>query len=381
MVPIDSHQHPLAGISFPATIGGLVLDEVHQYDDWGHNLSAGYSWPAGASDTELTYYVYPAGEGTAADQMQQALLDVQQVNANTQILAHAPTRVNGLEGLRVDLLLTPMAKAGQGVPSTVLVFKTDGWFIKVRSTAGTASPQLACGTSAEDLMRHLGIPNTRRRLDVGLRTAASAAEAAMVALSRACEAEDGEGADPGGQMRAALRDLEGGEFLGAMERYLSMEEEGHAGAPLVEGALRAYLPAAVTFAGGFGTSLGNRVVVSNVRTDGEQVAAGRRYLESVLGSPVVSWQVERCDVLLTGDSLLDACHLKAPSAHPLVLFFKVGDVPAESRSSAVTILGGVDLTSGDKSASFSVADNVPEGLAKFIMTHLANHTAQNLLRE
>ena len=42
MVPIDSHQHPLAGISFPATIGGLVLDEVHQYDDWGHTLSAGF---------------------------------------------------------------------------------------------------------------------------------------------------------------------------------------------------------------------------------------------------------------------------------------------------------------------------------------------------
>lgn len=380
MATVDWHQHALARITFPAAIGGFVRGEVHQYDDWGHNLSAAYSWPAGGPDTNLTFYVYPAGKTTDADQIQQALLDIYDAHSSAQTLGHDRVVVNGLEGLRVDLLL-PGAEAGAGlVPSSVVVFKAEGWILKVRATAATALPQFDCGAAAENLARHIGAPGTRRRLDAGLRAAASRAEASMAELRRACDAGGGESADPGRLMRAALESLEGGELVAATEQCMAMEEAGHAGAPLVERALRAYVPAAVTFAGGLGTSPLAPVVVGNARTDDEQVAACRCYLECVLGSPEDGWVVECCDVLLACDWLVDAMHLTGPGAERLLIFFKVGDVPPESAAPGIAGLGRVDMPRPDEGPSISVADQVPKGLAEFLVAHMTTHQAQYLAR-
>jgi hypothetical protein len=377
VAPIDWHHHPLAGIAFPPSIGGFVRGEVHQYDDWGHDLSAAYHWSAGGSDTKLTFYVYPAGAGTDADHMQRALADIYQVHANAQVLDHARAIVNGLDGLRVDLLV-PGDEAGAGpvgpvglVPTSVLMFEADGWIVKVRATASSSSPQVACGVSVENLARHLGVPQARRRLDAGLRTAAAKAEASMAELRRA---------DADGLMRTAFDSLEAGEFLDATEQCLAMEEAGHAGAPVVARALRTWAPVAVTFTGGVGASPLAPVVVSHARTDGERVAACYSYLESVLGSREGGWAVERCVVLLVRDALVNGISISGPGAERLWVFFKIEDRAVETPVSGITEIGNVDLTAPDGHASISVADRVPKEMATRLALHLATHHAHSLLR-
>jgi len=376
MTAVAWSQHPLAGISFPAAVGTFIRTGVHQYDDWGHDLSAGYTSPAGSPDTKLMVYVSPAGAASDAYQMQRTLDEIYQVQPAAQTLAHSRVVIDGREGLRVDLRF-PTASGGGVVPSSVVLFKEDGWFIKVRATAPEAPPERACGDSAEDLMRFLGWPDTSRRLDAALRTAVARSKESMENLKRAC---DDVATEAGVLMRCVLEDLEGGALLDATERYLEMGEKGEQQAAIVESALRAYLPAGVTFTGGFGAAPWTPVIVGNTSTDGECVAACHRYVDCIAGTSGERWPAKRCDVLVAGDRLLDAVSVIGPLGQSLVLFFKVNGPSPASGLSGVTVLGSVEWPPSADGSSLGVVDELPEGLHHaFLIEHLGNHHAQFLV--
>lgn len=178
MTVVDWQEHPLAGIA-PA-IGEFVRTEVTQYDRWGHDLSVGYNWPRDSPDTKLTFYVYPSGNSSDSDQIRPAVQDVCKRQPATKVLGQSQVVVNGLNCIGVELLV-PSSSNDRAVQSSVLVCKADDWFVKVRSTSGTAFPKRPCSALAENLFRRLGAPNTRRRLD-----SAIAGIVRLIATSSAC---------------------------------------------------------------------------------------------------------------------------------------------------------------------------------------------------
>ncbi len=254
-----------------------MCGEVRQYDEWDHDLSAGYAWPSDVPDTQLTVFVFPARAATDAEHLQQAIADIYQLHPEAQVLTHSQVTIDDRVGLRVDLLIAGKEPGSPPRPSTVLVFRVDGWFVRVRATASTAAPLRPVGTSAESLVRHLNWPQTRRRLAAAIPDAVARSEAAMVALSAMSD-------DQGSARHLAWQHLRDGDVLGATEAFLSMLESDRAGAEGVFAALQAYVPDGVAFGGGLGSSPRDAVVVSVTPGSHAHVAACHLYLTCALGA-------------------------------------------------------------------------------------------------
>lgn len=373
--------HPLAGIEFPDSIDDFVRTTVTQYDQLGHDISVGYSWPRDNPDTNLTCFVYPASDASDADQLGQAVRDIYLAHPTAQALSHSRALMNGLEGLRMDFLLPGASPREGSVQSSVVLFNADGWFVKVRATAVTAHPRRDAGHLAEALANQLGGPTTRRRLQAALPVAAADSTAALAELRRASCAEGVEAVDPDGSMRLCLGLLDRGEVLDATELCMSMEAESHPAAALVERVLCAYYPGKIQFRGGVGASLDAPVVVVDANTDDECVAACSRYLECVLGPPVHGWSIQRCEVVLAPDCLLDGIHATGPAGESVAVYFKVREIQAEGATPSAFVIGEVDLSPENGRSSLRIDNQVPEELANYLMRHMMSHVAQHLVRQ
>lgn len=345
MIAANTWQfHPLAGIEFPDSIDEFVRTAVTQYDKLGHDISVGYSWPRDNPDTKLTYFVYPASAASDADELGQAVRDIYLAHPAAQALGHSRALTNDLEGLRMDFLL-PGASPGEArLQSSVVLFKADGWFVKVRATAVTAYPRLGTGEVAENLATHLGGPTTCRRMEARLPVLVAEADAAMTELRRASGADNVTTTDPDGSMRRCLAHLERGDVLDAIELCMSMEAEGHPATALVERSLCAYYPANTQLSGGVGASLAAPVVVADARTDDDCVAACTRYIECVLGPPVHGWSILRCEVVLAPGCLLDGIHAIGPAGESVAVYFKVRDIHTDDEAPNALVVGEVDLS-------------------------------------
>lgn len=375
----DWQWHPLPGIEFPASLDGFFKTAATQYDRLGHDISVGYSWPRDRPDTKLTYFVYPAGDASDGEELGRAIRDVLQMHPGATALDHRRVLVSDLDGLGVDFRLPQPDTADRGLQSSVVLFKVDGWFVKVRATAVNDTPTFAAGVLAERLAHHIGGPTTIRRLDEALSRLAASSEASLAEVRTACQKDHATGSEPRTSLRQFLAGLERGEVLDAAELCKAMEEGGHPGVAVAQRALRAYLPVGVAFQGGIGATPWAPVVVSNTRTDDESVAACSAYVDCVLGPSGLGWSISRCDAVVIGGAIQDCIILKGPSGESVSLFFHVQTLE-DAELPGASVIGSLDMAAQDGPPSIRLDHEVLGEAAPYVEKHLMCHAICHQIR-
>jgi hypothetical protein len=322
-------RHPLAGVVFPSTSDGFVRGELHAYDDWGHNLSVGYEWSDnGDSPTAVTVFVYPADDWEAdSEHLERAIGDVLRAHPNTELQAHARAVIKGNEGLRVDCLIHGGAAGARGLPTSILLFKVDRWFVKVRSTARLPEANPHPGDIAARLLGQLEWPHSRALHASRLLHALEDSSSSIAALELVVEA-----ANPDEPLTATLREaairLRSGDWLGALESLMALEEQGAAPGttdPLAT-ALATYVPPAVSVIGGDGISLNSGLRFRGLEDATALVSASLAFLACALGPRSRAWEVMGAELVEHGGRIVEIIHVQTSAGQWQVVSFDVDSV-------------------------------------------------------
>jgi hypothetical protein len=374
-------RHLLSGAVFPGLVPGFLTGELTIYDDWGHDMSVGYAWPAPDPEAQLTVYVVAAAGQSDAAYLEESVSAIYGSRPKVEVVGHDRSLVGDHAGLRVDLLVP--GKNGDAEPraSTIHVFAVAEWFVKVRATASSALHNRAVALSSEALLQHFGWPRPRRHALARLDAERARAAEAMAAFDTVCLqcTDDSEGTR---RLRQARADLQAGRMCRAVLHYTELTEGRHVLRDAFAAALEAYLPAAFRLGQGLGTSLTDPIEIESDTGGDAWLAVCYRYLGCVLGDRLDDWDVEACDVVVADSGLVDALRIRTPTGERATVFVAI---PGTGRS-----LGGHGKvlarwewsdggTVGESFPQIAIPDVVPEALSDSLQLHLWSHTAHWLL--
>jgi hypothetical protein len=181
-----------------------------------------------------------------------------------------------------------------------------------------------------------------------------------------------------------------GDLLGAAEHAMAEEESGSGQErPLVD-ALKAYVPQALEFHGGLGTSIDDAVVLIGVEGN-ETVCGVHRFLECAFGPMDVGWRPLSVSLATNETRLYDIVQIELASGQRPVLFFHLPERnhagPAEgmvlgrlvTEAGASDDAGATGEPEHETRGGMSFGAGMPGGLLPIVMVHLLQHQTQMLV--
>jgi hypothetical protein len=242
----------------------------------------------------------------------------------------------------------------------------------------TTTPAVPAGILAERLVRQIGGPTTKGRLEQALSTLLARSDASLAEVKQAALSGHGPRADSMGSLQTFLRELEAGEILNAAEGCKAMETDGHPGVALARRALHAYFPRNIAFSGGLGASPWTPIVIGNPRTIDEHVAACSAYIDCVLGPSRYGWSISKCDALVVRDGIQDGIVLKGPSGESVALFFYVQSLEG-LEVPGISVMGTLEMA-GRSKPSIRLNQDVVREVAPYVKRHLTCHAECHQIR-
>jgi hypothetical protein len=134
-VSANEYIHSFSGTVFPDKIANFSFKFTKEYDETGKDISVAYGLN---KIIELTQYIYPANGQDLNKHFESYKKTIFSVKNNAKLILSEDIKTNNLTGKKAKFeYFEDFHSKNQKVYSYLYIYKSKGWFIKLRITATT----------------------------------------------------------------------------------------------------------------------------------------------------------------------------------------------------------------------------------------------------
>jgi hypothetical protein len=130
--PVKQYVHTYSGTNFPDKIANFSFKFTKEYDETGKDISVAYGLN---KIIELTQYIYPANGQDLDEHFESYTKTIQSVKGNVKVISTKDIITNKISGKTSKFEYNEdFHSKNQKVYSYLYIYKSKGWFIKLRIT-------------------------------------------------------------------------------------------------------------------------------------------------------------------------------------------------------------------------------------------------------